>query len=218
VAALEIKKATGTVRVDGQTCTLASYRASINYWLPGMRAQYSCTTPDGRMRKAIEVVSGNSRDEDIAGAELIAARARDPEAQCAHRAADPDLERAAGSGQGAAEPVPILRSRWRRQDVATYAIPGGGRGRAGDGDPTAPTMTCLFELLRERVEVRQGSVVTEFLLLQLLRSQRNRSTDRCLYRPCHREARRRDHSRPHDCGNRDRNPYVVMPVPAGIRR
>src|SRR5215470_12630698 len=72
VAALEIKKATGTIRVDGQPCTLMSYRASINYWLPGLRAQYTCTTPDGRMRKAIEVVSGQfAWDEDIAGAELI---------------------------------------------------------------------------------------------------------------------------------------------------
>ena len=66
VAALEIKKATGTVRLDGQTCTLANYRASINYWLPGMRAQYACTTPDGRMHKAIEVVNGQvAWDEDI---------------------------------------------------------------------------------------------------------------------------------------------------------
>src|SRR3954465_14364002 len=42
VAALEIKKATGTVRVYGQLCTLATYRASVNYWLPGLRAQYTC--------------------------------------------------------------------------------------------------------------------------------------------------------------------------------
>jgi len=101
VAALEIKKATGTVRVDGQTCTLASYRASIKLLAAGMRAQYSCTTPDGRMRKAIEVVSGNSRGTRTSRRRAhCRARARDPEAQCAHRAADPDLERAAGSGQG----------------------------------------------------------------------------------------------------------------------
>src|SRR5258706_9209827 len=72
VAALEIKKATGSVRVDGQTCTLVNYRASLNYWLPGMRAQYTCTTPDGQMHKAIEVVTGQSAwDEDVLGAELI---------------------------------------------------------------------------------------------------------------------------------------------------
>src|SRR5882672_6050504 len=55
VAALEIKKATGTIRVDGQPCMLANYRASINYWLPGLRAQYTCRTTDGRMHKVIEV-------------------------------------------------------------------------------------------------------------------------------------------------------------------
>src|SRR5438067_6512556 len=60
VAALEIKKSTGTIRFGNQPCTLANYRASINYWLPGMRAQYTCTTPDGQMHKAIEVVSGQS--------------------------------------------------------------------------------------------------------------------------------------------------------------
>src|SRR5258705_3067297 len=56
VAALEIKKATGTVRVDGQPCALANYRASLNYWLPGMRPHYTCTTPAGRMATAIELV------------------------------------------------------------------------------------------------------------------------------------------------------------------
>src|SRR5215471_21873412 len=53
VAAGEIKKSTGTIRVDGQSCTLANYRASLNYWLPGLRAQYTCTTPDGQMHKGI---------------------------------------------------------------------------------------------------------------------------------------------------------------------
>src|SRR4051812_29329577 len=75
VAALEIKKATGTIRVDGQPCTLANYRASINYWLPGMRAQYTCTTADGRMHKAIEVINAQfAWDEDIAGAALVAGK------------------------------------------------------------------------------------------------------------------------------------------------
>ena len=47
VVALEIKKSTGTVRVGGQPCTLANYRASINYWLPGLRAQYTMALPSG---------------------------------------------------------------------------------------------------------------------------------------------------------------------------
>src|SRR6267378_788332 len=76
VATLELK-ATGTIGVGGQPCTLTNYRVSVNYQTPGMRVQYTCTTAGGQSRKAIEVVSGQfAWDEDVVGAGLVAGRGR----------------------------------------------------------------------------------------------------------------------------------------------
>jgi len=52
VATLEIEKSKGTVRVAGQPCTLANFRASMNYQTTGMRVQYTCTRADGQPYKA----------------------------------------------------------------------------------------------------------------------------------------------------------------------
>ncbi|HEX6995200.1 MAG TPA: hypothetical protein VF339_13735 [Gammaproteobacteria bacterium] len=63
---------TGTIHVDGQPCTLESYRASTNYQVPGQRVQYTCTLPNGETRADIEVVSGRyAWNEDRPGAEII---------------------------------------------------------------------------------------------------------------------------------------------------
>ena len=70
VATLEIQ-GTGTIQVQGQACKLANYRVSFNYQVSGMRVQYTCTLPNGQMRKAIEVVSGAfAWNEDVVGAGL----------------------------------------------------------------------------------------------------------------------------------------------------
>ncbi len=76
VATLE-HKATGTIHVDGQPCTLTSYRVSTNYQVPGQRIQYVCARPNGQEYKAIEVVSGQyAWDEDIVGAEIVPGRGK----------------------------------------------------------------------------------------------------------------------------------------------
>src|SRR5438034_10872662 len=59
VATLEFK-ATGTIGVGGQPCTLTNYRVSVNYQTPGMRVQYTFTTADGQSRQGIEGVRGQS--------------------------------------------------------------------------------------------------------------------------------------------------------------
>ena len=167
VATLEIKKATGTVRVDGQSCTLQNYRASLNYWLPGMRAQYACTTSDGRMHKAIEVVSGQfAWDEDMPGAELIAGKgtATPKPTAVAERLirvwSGPQAAAKAAAAAGASLKVATDNGK----TVVTYPIPGvpGAIARAtlsgGSNDDVPCASYCA-----ERVEVRQGNVVTEFL-------------------------------------------------------
>jgi len=65
-------QAEGTIQVDGQPCTLAKYRISANYQLPGYRTQMECTLPDGRTYANIETMNGQyAWDEDIPGAEII---------------------------------------------------------------------------------------------------------------------------------------------------
>jgi hypothetical protein len=71
VATLEYK-ATGTMQVGGQPCTLSNYRVSTNYQVSGQRVQYTCKLANGQERKGIEVVSGAyAWDEDIVGAEIV---------------------------------------------------------------------------------------------------------------------------------------------------
>jgi len=223
VAALEIKKATGTVRVDGQTCRLANYRASINYWLPGMRAQYSCTTPDGRMRKAIEVVSGQfAWDEDIAGAELIAGKGT---ATPKPNALTERLIRIWSGPQGAAKAAAAAGANLKvtmegGKTVATYAIPGvaGAVARATLTNGTNDDVPCS-SYCAERVEVRQGSVVTEFLYSNY--ADHNEPLNKIDAWYPGRVIEKRDGVTILDLTiveTETGNPYVVMPVPAGIRR
>jgi hypothetical protein len=78
VATLEYQ-GKGTIQVDGQPCTLTKYRASTNYQTPGQRIQTTCTRSNGQTSSAIEVVSGQyAWNEDIAGAEIIAGKAKPP--------------------------------------------------------------------------------------------------------------------------------------------
>ena len=72
IASLEYQ-GTGTIQIEGQSCTLEKYRVSTNYQLPGQRVQYTCSLPDGRTVSAVEVVNWqHAWNEDVAGAELIA--------------------------------------------------------------------------------------------------------------------------------------------------
>ena len=71
----------GTMQVDGQPCTLKKYRVSNNYQTPGQRTQIECTRPNGQTYSNVEVISGvYAWNEDIAGAEITANKARPPDA------------------------------------------------------------------------------------------------------------------------------------------
>lgn len=71
VVSLEHRGA-GTIQVDGEPCTLTSYRTSINYQRSGQRTQYACTTPDGERHAAIEAVAREyAWNESVPGAEVM---------------------------------------------------------------------------------------------------------------------------------------------------
>ncbi len=70
VASLEYQ-GKGTIQIDGQPCTLTTYRASTNYQTFSQRIQYACTRPNGQKYSNVEVVSGlYAWDEDTPGAEI----------------------------------------------------------------------------------------------------------------------------------------------------
>lgn len=166
VATLEIQKSTGTIRVGGQPCALTNYRASINYQVSGMRAHYTCTRADGQMHTAIEVVSGAfAWDEDVPGAELVPGKGK---ATPNPAARNERLIRLWSGPQGAPKAAAAGGANTKAtveggKTVLTYPIPGvpGAMAKAtltaGTGDgPCAKN--CA-----ERIEVRQGNVLTEFV-------------------------------------------------------
>ena len=223
VAAVEIKKSTGTIRVDSQPCTVANYRASINYWLPGMRAQYTCTTPDGRMHKAIEVVSGTfAWDEDMAGAELVAGKGT---ATAKSVALTERLIRIWSGPQGAAKAAAAAGANLKitmenGKTVATYPIPGvtGATAKATLTNGTNDDIPCS-SYCAERVEVRQGNSVTEFLYSNYADLNEPLNKIDAWY-PA-RVVEKRDGVTVLDLTLTETetgNPYVVMPVPPSVRK
>ena len=222
VATLEIQKSTGTVRVAGQPCTLVNYRASINYQVSGMRVQYTCTRADGQTVKAVEVVSGNfAWDEDIAGAELVPGKgtATPKPAARAER-----LIRLWSGPQGAPKAAVAAGANTKvttvgGKTVLTYPIPGvpGATATAtllaGSGNgPCAKN--CA-----ERIEVRQGDVVTEFLYTEY--EDYNEPLNKIkAYFPGH-IVEKRNGATTIDlriAETETGNLYVVMPVPASVRK
>ena len=155
VATLEYK-ATGTVQVDGQPCTLTSYRVSTAYRVSGQRTQYTCARPNGQEYKAIEVVSGPyAWDEDLLGAELVAGRGKaTPRSAALHER----LIRLWAGPQGAPKAAAAggdktTVSHETGKPVVTFPIP---------GVPGAVAQATLnAQNMAERVEVRQGATVTD---------------------------------------------------------
>jgi hypothetical protein len=222
VATLEIKKATGIIRVDGQPCTLANYRASINYWFPGMRAQYTCTTADGRTHKAIEVVSGQfAWDEDMPGAQLVAGKGT---ATSMMATLNERLIRIWSGPQGAVKAAAAAGANLKvasenGKTVVTYPIPGvaGTIARATLSNGTNDDVPCS-SYCAERIEVRQGNVVTEFFYSDYAELNEPLNKIDAWY-PRH-ETEKRDGVTIRDLSIAETetgNPYVTMPVPESVR-
>lgn len=214
VAMFELRKATGTIRAQGQPCKLENYRSSINYQINGMRAQYTCTAPNGQSYKNIEVVSGEfAWDEDVMGAGLVPGKGKATPNQAARTER---LIRLWASPWGAPKSAILGGTNSKvamegGKPVVTFPIPGvtGATAKA----------TLNPENQAERVEVRQGNVVTEFTYEKY--GDWNPEDDRIqCYTPGH-IVEKRDGVTILDinvvethCGNL----YIVMPVPESVRK
>lgn len=158
VGTLEIRKSNGTLRVDGQPCTLENYRAGINYQIPGMRAEYTCMLPNGQSRKGIEVFSGRfAWDEDVVGAGLQPGRGT-PTPKSA--ALTERIIRLWAGPQGA------VKAAWANGGKMTKVTVEGGKPIVVFPIPgvqgAIAKATLNADGRTERVEVRNGNVVTEF--------------------------------------------------------
>jgi hypothetical protein len=213
-AMFELRKATGTIRAQGQPCKLENYRASINWQVNGMRAQYTCTLPNGQTVKNGEVVSGEyAWDEDIMGAELVPGKGK---ATPTAAARTERLIRLWASPWGAPKAA-VLGGQASKvameggKPVVTFPIPGvqGAMARA----------TLNADNQAERIEVRNGSSVTEFTYEKY--DDYNPEDDRIqCYTPGH-IVEKRDGAIILDinvvethCGNL----YIIMPVPESVRK
>jgi hypothetical protein len=212
VATLE-HKATGSIQVDGQTCKLTMYRVSTNYQVPGQRVQYTCTRANGQELKAIEVVSGQfAWDEDVVGAEIVAGRgkATPRPTLLAER-----LIRLWASPQGAPKAAAAGGDKTTvahdtGKPVVTYPIPGVPGAVA--------TATLDAKYMAERVEVRQGNVVTVFTYADYQDWNNPLNKIEAFYAGKLMETRNGTAVRDLTTVETETgNVYVVMPVPASVR-
>lgn len=239
VAMFELRESTGSIWVAGQPCDLTNYRASINYQVSGMRAQYECTLSDGQSHSGIEVVSGQTRGESDNSPStsewpggMFAGSADDILAW------DSDVIGAGlVPGQGTATPNPDARNeRLIRLWVSPWGAP-----KAAAADPNAtvameggkPVVSFAIPLVEgatakatlnssnqaERIEVRHGNVVREFRYENY--ADLNPADDQIMgYSPGH-IVETRDGETVLDLNVTEThvgNLYVVMPVPDSVRR
>ncbi|MBI2185595.1 MAG: hypothetical protein HYU37_00560 [Acidobacteria bacterium] len=213
VATLE-HRATGTIQVDGQPCKLTMYRVSTNYQVPGQRIQYTCTRSNGQEYKNIEVVSGQyAWDEDVVGAELVAGRGK---ATARPAALHERLIRLWAGPQGAPKAAAAGGDKtsvlWDTgKVVVTYPIPG------ASGALARATLDARY--MAERVEVRQGDVVTEFTYGKYEDWNNPLNKVEAFYAGTLVERRNGVVTRDLTTVETETgNVYVVMPVPASVRR
>ena len=213
VATLE-HKASGTVQVAGQPCKLTAYRVSTNYQVSGQRIQYTCTRANGQEYKAIEVVSGQfAWDEDIVGAELVPGKGK---ATVNAAALHERLIRLWASPQGAPKAAAAggeksSVSHDTGKPVVTFPIPGVPGAIA--------SATLNAQNMAERVEVRQGNVVTEFTYSDYADYNNPLNKVDAFY--AGRLVERRNGTVIRDLTTTETetgNVYVVMPVPPSVRK
>jgi hypothetical protein len=177
VATLEYQ-GKGTIQVDGQPCTLTTYRASTNYQTFSQRIQYECTRPTGQKNSNVEVVSGlYAWNEDTPGAEIGPTKGKaapmpatvqerliriwaSPQGAAKAAVAGTTETFLLGANPGTLFDAGVAKVRqtsvsWEAgKPVVTFPIP---------GVPGATATASLdAKYMTERVVVTQGSTTTEF--------------------------------------------------------
>jgi hypothetical protein len=165
IATLEYLGA-GTVDIAGQPCQLTKYRVTINYQMSGMRAEIGCTRPGNQKHEEIQVVGGQYAWNEIGmpGGGLVPGQGS---AVPAMEAFNERAIRLWGGPQGAVKAAMMGGANTKvgvegGKTTVSFPIPG-VPGAIAKATLTSGAVDGLCTRnCAERVEVRQGSVVTEF--------------------------------------------------------
>jgi len=165
IATLELI-GTGTITVSGQPCKMTKYRGTINYQMNGMRAEIACTRPDGQNHEEIQVVGGQYAWNEVGGpgAGLVPGKGTAVPAMEAYNErairlwSGPQGAVKAAVAGGANTKVGVENGK----TIVTYPIPGVAGAMAKATLTSGPVDGLCTRNCAERVEVRQGNVVTEF--------------------------------------------------------
>ena len=156
----------GTVSIGGEPCKLTRYRVTINYQMTGMRAEIGCTRPNGQNHEEIQVVGNQYAWNEIGGpggglvpGKGSAVPMMDAYAERAIRlwSGPQGAVKAAAMG-GANTKIGVENGK----TTVTFPIPGVPDAIAKATLTSGPVEGVCTRNCAERVEVRQGSVVTEF--------------------------------------------------------
>jgi len=156
---------TGTISVNGQPCRLSRYDVSINYQVSGMRVDYACTLPNGQ----------NFEETQVVGAEYAWNEAGGPGAGLSGKGQAVPMKTAfaerairlwAGA-QGAVKAAMMAGENTKigveaNKTTVTYPIPRVAGAVAKATLFNGPINGLCTRNCAERVEVRNGDLVTEF--------------------------------------------------------
>ena len=165
IATLELH-GSGTIDVAGQACRSTDYHESVNYQQGGVRVTYTCTKPDGSTYKAGELVRDTWawNEDGPLGAGLVPGRGT---AVPMPNLLAERLIRLWSSPQGAVKAAvkgaaATTVAMEAGKTVVSYPIPGvaGATAKATLTSGAANGLCTSF--CAEKIEVRQGTTVTEF--------------------------------------------------------
>jgi hypothetical protein len=225
----------GTVQVDGQPCTTSKFRMSTNYQTPGQRTQITCTRANGQAYTAIEVLSGPyAWNEDVVGAEIGGTKGT---ATPMAAAVQERLIRLWASPQGAPKAA-LLAARTTNElgpnpsvGIADGVMTSGTASVAWEGGkpvvtfpvPGVPgataTATLDAKFMAEKVVVRHGTNTTEFTYSDYKDWNNPLNLVDVFY--AGRMMERRNGTLVRDVTTTETETgsvYVVMPVPASVRK
>jgi hypothetical protein len=236
VATLEYQAKGGTIQVDGQPCTLSTFRESTNYQTFSQRIQYTCTRPNKQTVSNIEVVSWHyAWNESTPGAEIggtkgtvaampAAVQERliriwaNPQGAAKSALAGTMEEWRLGANPGTVIPDGVMKAgnttlSWDAagKPVLTFPIPG-VQGATG-------TATLDAKYMTEKVVVTHGGTTTEFAYSDY--QDWNNPLHKIEVFYAGRLTERRNGAVVRDLTTRETetgNVYVVAPVPPSVQK
>jgi hypothetical protein len=213
---------TGTIGIEGQPCKLTKYRVTINYQMTGMRAEIGCTRANGQNHEEIQVVGSQYAWNEIGGPGGGLVPGKGSAVPMTNAYAERAIRLWAGP-QGAVKAAVMGGANTKvgienGKTTVTFPIPGLPDAVAKATLSSGPVEGVCTRNCAERVEVRQGSVVTEFTYSNY--ADHNHPEEQLdAFFPGRLVERRGGQTLLDVTVNRTNTPnmYIVVPVPPSVR-